>query len=119
MSDEPQETADKLPLSAQAGPKPNGKPFVKGFDPRRNLAGVPKETIAMRKHLRKIMAELLDMPDGSGVITRLDGMLRLMAGVRSTPKDREVILKAMFPGLLKDELDVTSGGEALTIKIVK
>ena len=120
MTDEPADTAQDTVSSTVSKPsRTRGlKPFVKGYDPRRNLSGVPKETIAARKHFRKIMAELLDMPDGQGVITRLDGMLRLMAGTRSTPKDRETILKALYPGLLKDELDVTSGGEKIEL-IVK
>src|SRR3990172_1200492 len=109
--------------SLETPPKPGT--FKKGYDPRRNLRGTPKDAITARKLFRQIAAELLTIHEknerGETVeydITRLEAAIRLKFGSRA-PKDFETILKAMFPGLLKDELDVTSGGEALTIKIVK
>jgi hypothetical protein len=105
--------ADSLPA------KPNGKPFVKGYDPRRNLRGTPKDAITARKLFRQIAAELLTIREknerGEAVeydITRLEAAIRLKFGSRA-PKDFETILKALFPGLLKDEVDVTSGGKAI------
>jgi len=107
----------------------NLKPFNKGYDPRRNLRGVPKDAIEARKFFRKIGAELLRIKErqenGEAVeydISRLEAMVRLKFSSKA-PKDFETILKAMFPGLLKDEVDVTSGGEALKppqiIEIIK
>jgi hypothetical protein len=86
-------------------PNPNPSTrFKKGYDPKRNLRGVPKETIEARKRARQIVAELLDMPNGQGETTRLDTMLRYMTGGKASPKDRENILKILYPGLLKDEI---------------
>lgn len=97
----------------------NLKPFKKGYDPRRNLRGTPKDAITARKLFRKIAAELLTIHEknesGEAVdyeLTRLEAMIRLMLSSKA-PKDRETVLKAMFPGLLKDEVDVTSGGQTI------
>jgi len=92
---------------------PSGKPFKKGYDPRRNLRGVPKEAIKARHLLRKIAAELLTLPNGGGEITRIEAMLTAMFSSKA-PADRQNLLKALWPGLLKDELDLTSGGERVT-----
>jgi hypothetical protein len=98
-------------------PKHGGKPFVKGYDPRRNLRGTPKDAITARKLMRKIAAELLQLPNGGGEITRVEAMLTAMFSSKA-PADRQNILKALWPGLLKDEVDITSEGKAITF-IVK
>jgi hypothetical protein len=103
MSDESNDTAQKLPQAP-------GKPFKKGYDPRRNLRGVPKEAIEMRKMLRKIAAELIKIRDEGGneyEVTRLYARARLAFSSRN-PRELELILKAMYPGLLKDEVDLKS-----------
>lgn len=96
------------------------KPFVKGYDPRRNLRGVPKDAIEARKFFRKIGAELLTIKEkneqGESVeydITRLEAAVRLKFGSRA-PKDFETILKAMFPGLLKDEVELSNPDGSLS-----
>lgn len=90
----------------------NLKPFKKGYDPRRNLRGIPKDAVEARKFFRKIAAELLTIKEkgknGETVeyeISRLEAAVRLKFSSRA-PKDFETILKAMFPGLLKDEHEV-------------
>jgi hypothetical protein len=90
--------------------------FSKGYDPRRNLRGTPPDAITARKMLRKIAAELVALKDGGGEgdVTRLYLMLRQMLSSRN-PRHNEIVLKALFPGLLKDELDLTSGGKALEV----
>jgi hypothetical protein len=95
-------------------PKPGA--FRKGYDPRRNLRGVPKDAITARKLLRQIAAEVVALKDGSGEgdVTRLYLMIRQMLSSRN-PRHNEIVLKALFPGLLRDELDVTSGGEKLQV----
>lgn len=128
MTDQPElttgegsETAENLrKLAEQEKRQAGGIPFKKGYDPRRNLKGVPKEAISARKRIRKIGAELLHIKErldtGETVeydITRVDAMLRLMFSSKA-PKDKETLMKALWPGLLKDEVDVTSGGEKLT-----
>ena len=95
-------------------------PFKKGvYSPRRNLRGVPKDAIEARKFFRRIGAELLRIKEkqenGEDIeyeITRLEAAVRLKFSSRA-PKDFETILKALYPGLLKDEIDLTSGGEKL------
>jgi len=94
--------------------------FKKGYDPRRNLRGVPRDTIKGRALIRKIGAELLHIKEkgenGEIVeydITRAEAMIRLMFSSKA-PADKQTLLKALWPGLVKDEVDVTSGGEKLT-----
>lgn len=91
----------------------NLKPLVKGYDPRRNVRGVPKDAIAARKSIRKIGAELLRIKEkqenGEVVeydITRFEAMIRLMFNSKS-PVDRQTLLKALAPGLLKEELELS------------
>ena len=118
MSDEPesQETANAVGFKHP----PKDKQFKKGYDPRRNLRGVPRDTIKGRALIRKIGAELLHIKEkgenGEIVeydITRAEAMIRLMFSSKA-PADKQTLLKALWPGLVKDEVDVTSGGEKLT-----
>lgn len=101
------------------------RPFKKGYDPRRNMKGVPRDAIEARKVIRKIGAELLTIKEKneSGEVieyelTRYEAMVRLMYSSRN-PAEKIALLKALSPGLLKDEVDVTTGGDALKITIQK
>jgi len=101
----------------------NLKPFKKGYDPRRNLRGVPKDAIEARKMIRKIGAELLTIKEkgenGEVIeyeLTRYEAMVRLMYSSRN-PAEKIALLKALSPGLLKDEIDLTSGGEKIVISV--
>ncbi len=118
MTDEGSKTAENVR-------KPGGIPFKKGYDPRRNLRGVPKDTIKGRHLIRKIGAELIHIKErqdnGENVeydITRVEAMIRLMFSSRA-PADKQTLLKALWPGLVKDEVDVTSGGEKIVVQLVK
>jgi hypothetical protein len=98
---EPEEVGYKKP--------PKSGQFKKGYDPRRRLSGVPKEAIAARKLIRKIGAELVHVKEklesGETVeydITRATAMIRLMFSSRA-PADKQTLLKALWPGLLRDE----------------
>lgn len=99
---------------------PKSGQFRKGYDPRRHLAGVPKEAIAARHFIRKIGAELLRVKEkqenGEVVeydVTRAEALVRLMFSSKA-PKDKETLMKALWPGLLKEEVDLTSAGEKIT-----
>jgi hypothetical protein len=96
------------------------KPFVKGFDPRRNLKGVPKDAIAMRKHMRQIAAELIG--SGDTEMTRLDAALRQLWTSRN-PAHNKLALQVLDPKILTEQVDVTSNGETITppkiIEIIK
>lgn len=85
--------------------KPRGKPFVKGYDPRRTMRG-PKDAITARKFIKQIGQELIAFKDdaGDGDITRLYLLVRSMYASRN-PRHAEILLKAQFPGLLKDEVE--------------
>lgn len=109
MTDESSDTAPKLQ---------KGVPFKKGYDPRRNLKGVPAEAIKARHMLRKIAAELIKLPNSDQEMTRISAMLRVMFSSKA-PADRQNLLKALWPGLLKDEVDLTSGGEKIIVRLVK
>lgn len=93
-------------------PKPKTdqlKPLKKGYDPRRNLKGVPKDAIAARKAIRAIGAELVKLNEGKAdetEVTRFYIMIRAMFQSRQTA-DRIAILKALAPGLLTDSVEVT------------
>jgi len=90
------------------------KPFVKGFDPRRNLKGVPKDAIAMRKHMRMIAAELIG--SGDTEMTRLDAALRQLWTSRN-PAHNKLALQVLDPKLLTEHSDITSDGKAIQIGI--
>lgn len=108
MTDKPTITGD-----SQAKPPPKGA-FKKGYDPRRNTKGTPKDAITARKFIKQIGQELIAFKDaeGEGDITRLYLLVRSMYASRN-PRHAEILLKAQFPGLLKDEVDVTSGGKPI------
>ena len=98
-----------------------GIPFKKGYDPRRNIRGVPKEAIQARKFFRKIGAELITIKEkqenGEDVeyeVTRLEDWVRSKFGGKSS-KDFETVIKILYPGLLKDEVDVNNKGEVKVI----
>ena len=93
----------------------NLKPFVKG-DKRINRKGRPKSFDALRKLAQQIAAEDLQSTDGD-VVTRIEALLRVMSSSKN-PADRALFLAYAF-GKPKDELDLTTGGEPLTIRIVK
>lgn len=84
------------------------KPFVKN-DPRINRNGVPTRAILMRKLIASIGDEKLKLPakDGnpSEQVTRLYAMIRRMYS-SNQPRDRELLLKAITPDLLKDNVEV-------------
>jgi hypothetical protein len=115
------ETGDSLEQ-----PKKKGT-FAKGYDPRRNLRGVPKDTIKGRALIRKIGAELLHIREkgenGEVVeydITRAEAMIRLMYSSKA-PADKKTLIMALWPGLVTEKVDITSDGEKLTgvIQIVE
>jgi len=89
-----------------------GKGFVKG-DKRINRGGRPKSFDALRKLAQKIAGELPDEAD----VTRVTEMLIEMSKSKN-PSDRALFLAYAF-GKPKEEVDVTSAGEKLTIRLVK
>jgi len=114
MTDEPQNTAESLPK------KNNGRAFTKGFDPRRNIKGVPKDALLMRKHMRQIAAELIGKDETE--MTRLDALLRQLFTSRN-PAHNKLALQVLDPKILQEHVDVTSDGKALqppqVIEIIK
>jgi hypothetical protein len=81
------------------------KPFVKGFDPRRNLKGVPRDAILMRRHMRKIAAELIG--SGDTEMTRLDALLRQLFTSRN-PAHSKLALQVLDPKILTEHYDVSA-----------
>ena len=114
MTDQPTNTGESLDKP------PNKGTFVKGFDPRRNLKGVPKDAVAMRQHMRKIAAEMLGGDDTA--MTRLDAMLRQLWTSRN-PAHNKLALQVLDPKILTEQVDITSDGEALkapqVIEVIK
>ena len=89
-----------------------GKGFVKG-DPRINRKGRPKTFDALRKLAVKIAGEVPEESD----ITRIHELLIEMSKSKN-PSDRALFLAYAY-GKPKEHLDVTSGGEKLTIRLAK
>jgi len=108
VTDNPENTAESLPK------RNNGRAFVKGFDPRRNIKGVPKDTLLMRKHMRLIAAELIGKDETE--MTRLDAMLRQLWTSRN-PAHNKLALQVLDPKLLTEHSDITSDGKAIQIGI--
>jgi hypothetical protein len=102
-----------------ANPNPNTsglKPLKKGYDPRRNVKGVPRDAILMRKHMRKIAAELIGADETE--MTRLDALLRQLFTSRN-PAHNKLALQVLDPKILTEQLDLTSGGQAITKIVVE
>jgi hypothetical protein len=102
MTDEPTNTGESLDKPPKKGT------FVKGFDPRRNIKGVPKDTLLMRKHMRQIAAELIGKDESE--MTRLDAMLRQLWTSRN-PAHNKLALQVLDPKILTEQVDVTNTGE--------
>lgn len=111
MDEEPVKTGDSLEKPRKKGT------FVKGFDPRRNIKGVPKDAVLMRKHMRQIAAELIGKDETE--MTRLDALLRQLFTSRN-PAHNKLALQVLDPKILSEHIDLTSGGEKLNgvIRIV-
>ena len=105
MTDEPTKTGESLDKPPKKGT------FVKGFDPRRNIKGVPKDALLMRKHMRQIAAELIGKDETE--MTRLDALLRQLFTSRN-PAHNKLALQVLDPKILTEQVDVTTGGEKIT-----
>jgi hypothetical protein len=95
----------KPPEETQFG-KPKGN--------HRNRNGRPKSFDALRKLVQRILAEDSPSKDGNNT-TRVEAMLKTMANSKA-PADRALLLAYGY-GKPKDELDVTSAGNAITFVI--
>ena len=87
-------------------------PFKKG-DKRINRSGRPKNFDKLRKLAIKIAAE----EAANTGMTRVELMLTAMASSKH-PSDRKLFLEYAY-GKVRDELDVTSGGQKITIRLLK
>jgi len=94
---------------------PKSGQFKKGFDPRRRLAGVPKDAIAMRKHMRMIAAELIG--SGDTEMTRLDAALRQLWTSRN-PAHNKLALQVLDPKILTEQVDITSDNKAINPVVI-
>jgi hypothetical protein len=94
MTEDTSKTGDILDKPTKPGV------FKKGYDPRRNLRGVPKDTIKGRALIRKIGAELIRIGDKDGdyEITRAEAMIRLMYSSKAHA-DKKALIDALWPGL--------------------
>jgi hypothetical protein len=82
--------------------------FAKGFDPRRNIKGVPKDAVLMRKHMRQIAAELIGKDETE--MTRLDALLRQLFTSRN-PAHNKLALQVLDPKILTEQVDVNLKGD--------
>jgi hypothetical protein len=124
MTPDPDDTG-KIQAKEEPERQPNGRlmppksgRFKKGFDPRRNMKGVPRDAIEMRKHMRKIAAEIIGGDETA--MTRLDALLRQLFTSRN-PAHNKLALQVLDPKILTEQVDLTSGGEkiASVIRIIE
>ena len=104
MTPDPTITGDSLDNPSKKGT------FKKGFDPRRNIRGTPSETVAMRKKMRMIAAELIG--SGDTEMTRLEAMLRQLWTSRN-PAHNKLALQVLDPKILTESVDVTNSDGSL------
>ena len=104
MDEETTNTGDSLEKPSKKGT------FKKGFDPRRNVKGVPKDTLLMRQHMRKIAAELIGKDETE--MTRLDALLRQLFTSRN-PAHNKLALQVLDPKILQEHVDVTTDGKEI------
>jgi hypothetical protein len=104
-----------VPIDPRLANLKKGKPFVKGYDPRRRLSSVPKETVLIRERMRKLAAELIG--SGESEMTRMDAMLRQLWTSRN-PAHNKLALQVLDPKILTEHTDITSGGQRVEL-IVK
>jgi len=107
MTTDPTNTGESLDNQPKKGT------FKKGFDPRRNIKGAPKDTLLMRKHMRQIAAELIGKDDTE--MTRLDALLRQLWTSRN-PAHNKLALQVLDPKILMEHTDLTTGGKAISWK---
>ena len=115
MTPDPTDTADNVPIDPRLANLKKGKPFVKGYDPRRNMKAVPKETTLIREKMRKLAAEII----GEGTEaeqTRFEAMLRMMFTSRN-PAHNKLALQVLDPKILTEQVDVTSGGDSTPLAV--
>ena len=113
MTPDPEDTVDNT--DKRLANLKGRKPFVKGFDPRRNMKGVPKDAVAMRQHMKKIAAELIGGDETA--MTRLDAMLRQLWTSRN-PAHNKLALQVLDPKILTEHTDITSDGKAMIVNII-
>jgi len=111
MSDEsPANTGENLD-------EPKKGTFKKGYDPRRWMKGAPrkpkdkKRAEELLEHvIWDVLSEEIKNPNTGEAIDRLRAMIRSMTTSRQSA-DKQAILDRIA-GKVKQEMDVTSGGEA-------
>ena len=103
MTPDPEDTGEKQANGRNMPPKEHR--FKKGYDPKRNMRGVPKDTIAMRKHMREIAAELIG--SGDSEMTRLSAMLRQLWTSRN-PAHNKLALQVLDPKILTEHHEIES-----------
>jgi len=116
MTDERSNTAGKLPT---------GKPFKKGYDPRRWLGGRGKKSPEQREGdeiLRAVIWEELSREFDTATMKPLEtpetvDAMRLM--VRSWIKKDFRTISERIAGKVTDRVDVTSGGKELQPETMK
>ena len=94
----------------------NLKPFKKGYDPRRNLRGVPASTIKLRKLMREIAAELIGADETE--MTRLSAMLRQLFTSRN-PAHNKLALQVLDPKLLTEIIEGSGEEGEIILRVIR
>ena len=114
--------SDKSPLNTGEILEEPSKPgtFKKGYDPRRWVKGQPKKPKDKKRAeeillhvIWDVLSEEITNPNTGEAIDRLRAMVRSMTTSRQSA-DKQALLDRIA-GKVTQELDVTSGGQALGV----
>lgn len=91
-------------------PRGKGKPFQKGFDPRRNLDGPPRKFDELREMVLNLFSETAEVKNDKGQtvgeITRLEAMFRRWLGSEDYNKQARAL--EIGYGKVPDEINVNT-----------
>ena len=118
MDESPVEPAENLLTGREKGS------FKKGYDPRRWMKGAPKKPKDKKRAeellehiIWDVLSEEIRNPSNGESIDRLRAMIRSMTTSRQSA-DKQAILERIAGKVVQD-IDLTSGGEALNVLIKK
>lgn len=109
---------------AESGENLDKGRFKKGYDPRRWMKGAPKKPKDKKRAeellehiIWDVLSEEIRNPSNGESIDRLRAMIRSMTTSRQSA-DKQAILERIAGKVVQD-IDLTSGGEALNVLIKK
>jgi hypothetical protein len=96
-------------------------PFKKGYDPKRNYKGAPDTTARVREFIKELAALKTTVKSENGKKGQITLLENLLLDMLNSPnaQDRQNILKAMYPGLLVDEVKSVNTHKVIKVTLKK